>query len=320
MVAGGVRMGMRLTVLVDNNTLIDRYLLAEPGLSLLLQVGEMQVLFDAGYSGIFLENAHKLRLDLTHLDVVALSHGHQDHTWGLEPLIRYFAELEIGKLPHRRPAVVAHPRTFASVSGDGFAEAGPLLSEGKLARHFELKLGTEPRWLGPDLVWLGEIPRRHAFEGTLTFGRKDGEADDDLVPEDSALAYRSPEGLVVVTGCAHAGICNTIDRAREVCSEQRVADVDRRLPPAAPLRRAAGGDPGLLRAAAAGGRPRLPLHGPRLEDRPGPGLQRPGGGRGAVPAVPLSRPDRCRAVPDRLPTRVPRPSSSEDHPSSESKL
>lgn len=225
MVAGGVRMGMRLTVLVDNNTLIDRYLLAEPGLSLLLQVGEMQVLFDAGYSGIFLENAHKLRLDLTHLDVVALSHGHQDHTWGLEPLIRYFAELEIGKLPHRRPAVVAHPRTFASVSGDGFAEAGPLLSEGKLARHFELKLGTEPRWLGPDLVWLGEIPRRHAFEGTLTFGRKDGEADDDLVPEDSALAYRSPEGLVVVTGCAHAGICNTIDRAREVCSEQRVADV-----------------------------------------------------------------------------------------------
>lgn len=216
---------MQLTVLVDNNTLIDRYFLAEPGLSFLLEDGDSRVLFDTGYSDIFLRNAQKLGLDLSQLDYVALSHGHQDHTWGLEPLIRHFAERDLEKLPSRRPVVVAHPRTFVSVRDEGFAEAGSLLSEGKLAKHFEVRTGIEPRWLTPRLVFLGEIPRRNGFEGALTFGRKEGEAFEDTVPEDSALAYRSPEGLVVLAGCAHAGICNTIEYAKEVCREDRVLDV-----------------------------------------------------------------------------------------------
>jgi 7,8-dihydropterin-6-yl-methyl-4-(beta-D-ribofuranosyl)aminobenzene 5'-phosphate synthase len=216
---------MQLTILVDNNTLIDRYFLAEPGLSFLLEDGDVRVLFDTGYSDIFLRNAQKLGLDLSQLDYVALSHGHQDHTWGLEPLIRLFAERDLEKLPSRRPIVVAHPRTFVSVRDEGFVEAGSLLSEGKLAKHFEIKAGTEPRWLTPRLVFLGEIPRRNGFEGALTFGRKEGEDVEDTVPEDSALAYRSPEGLVVLAGCAHAGICNTIEYAKEVCGEDRVLDV-----------------------------------------------------------------------------------------------
>ena len=219
------RMSMELTVLVDNNTLIDRYFLAEPGLSFLIQDEETQVLFDTGYSDIFLRNARKLGLSLTHLDYLALSHGHQDHTWGLEPLIRHFTELEIEKLPFRKPVLVAHPKTFVSVSDVGFPESGSLLSEAKLAKHFELRLGTGPQWLTPRLVYLGEIPRRNSFEGALTFGRKEGEKVKDKVPEDAALVYRAPEGLVVMVGCSHAGVCNTIDYAREVCSEARVVDV-----------------------------------------------------------------------------------------------
>jgi 7,8-dihydropterin-6-yl-methyl-4-(beta-D-ribofuranosyl)aminobenzene 5'-phosphate synthase len=216
---------MRLTVLVDNNTLIDRYFLAEPGLCFLLDDQDTRVLFDTGYSDIFLRNAQKLGLDLAHLDYLALSHGHQDHTWGLEPLIRLFAERELERLPSRKPIVIAHPRTFVSVRDEGFAEAGSLLSEGKLAKHFPIQLSPDPQWLTPRLVYLGEIPRRNDFEGALTFGRKEGEDSEDRVPEDSALAYRSPEGLVVVAGCAHAGICNTLEFAREVCGEQRVVDV-----------------------------------------------------------------------------------------------
>ncbi|HNX32969.1 MAG TPA: MBL fold metallo-hydrolase [Holophaga sp.] len=218
-------MSMELTVLVDNNTLIDRYLLAEPGLSLLVEDEGTRVLFDTGYSGVFLANARRMGIDLSELDYVALSHSHEDHTWGLEPLARYYADLQWEKRPLRRPALVAHPKAFLSVSDETFIEGGPMMSEAKLARHFALKVGTGPQWLTSRLVYLGEIPRRNDFEGRLTFGRKEGETARDRVPEDSALAYRAPEGLVIITGCAHAGVCNTIDYAREVCSETRILDV-----------------------------------------------------------------------------------------------
>lgn len=216
---------MKLTVLVDNNTIIDRYFLAEPGLSFHVEDQGVRVLFDTGYSDVFLRNAQKLGLDMAHVDYLVLSHGHEDHTWGLEPLIRFYAELEREKLPFQRPVLVAHPKTLTSVRGKDFAEAGSLMSEEKLARHFVLQLGAGPQWLSPRLVYLGEIPRHNDFEGMRTFGRKEGEDADDLVPEDSALAYRASGGLVVITGCAHAGICNTIDYARTVCEEPRVVAV-----------------------------------------------------------------------------------------------
>ena len=56
---------MKLTVLVDNNTTIDRYFLGEPALSFLIEDGEARVLFDAGYSDAFVQNAAKLGVDLT---------------------------------------------------------------------------------------------------------------------------------------------------------------------------------------------------------------------------------------------------------------
>ena len=86
---------MKLTVLVDNNTLIDRYFLAEPGLSFLLEDSGTRVLFDIGYSDIFLKNARKMGLSLLDLNYVVLSHGHLDHSWGLEPLVRLFLEAGI---------------------------------------------------------------------------------------------------------------------------------------------------------------------------------------------------------------------------------
>lgn len=217
--------GTTLTVLVDNNTLIDRYFLGEPGLSLLLQTGGKQVLFDVGYSDIFLKNAQKMGLDMTTLDFLALSHSHLDHTWGLEPLIRHFAELEIEQRPRQAPTIVAHPQTFTGVSDAGFPEFGSLITQSRLSKYFKLQLSREPQWLDEHMVYLGEIPRRHAFEGLLTFGVKDGESSGDTVPEDSAIACKTQEGLVVLTGCSHAGVCNIIDYAKEICKEERVLDV-----------------------------------------------------------------------------------------------
>ena len=216
---------MEITVLVDNNTLIDRYFLAEPGLSLLIEDDETTVLFDTGYSDIFLKNAFKMGKYLTNLDYLLLSHNHLDHTWGLEPLIRYFTELQIEKRPFKRPTLVAHPEVFVSVNAAGLGEVGCLLSQEKLEKHLPIQLSAQPKALSSKLTFLGEIPRRNNFEKNLTFGRKEGAEEDDQVIDDSALVYHSRKGLIIITGCSHAGICNIIEYAKEVCDDQRVVDV-----------------------------------------------------------------------------------------------
>ncbi len=216
---------MKVHILVDNNSIIDRYFLAEPGFSVLIEEGECRILFDTGYSNIFISNSQKMGLDLSHLDFLVLSHSHMDHTWGLDPLIRYFSESGAVGIPCSKPVIVAHSETFTSVVEETFGEFGCLLSQEKLARHFQLKLTDKPMWLTNRLVFLGEIPRKNEFESTLGFGKKEGSVEEDRVIEDSALAYKSDNGLVIITGCSHAGICNIIEYAKEVCKEERIHDV-----------------------------------------------------------------------------------------------
>lgn len=216
---------MKIHVLVDNNTLVDQYYLAEPGFSVLIVDEDLEVLFDTGYSDIFIRNAQKMGLDLTSLDYIALSHSHLDHTWGLEPLIRYYSELRIAKIPHSKPCLIAHSQAFISIMEENFSEFGSLMSKEKIAKHLELKLSDQPIWLSERLVFLGQIPRKNNFESNLRFGRKEGAKEEDWVIDDSALAYKSEEGLVIISGCSHSGICNIIEYARQVCNEDRVIDI-----------------------------------------------------------------------------------------------
>lgn len=216
---------MKLTVLVDNNTLIDRYFKAEPGLSLLIEDEGTRVLFDTGYSDIFIQNAQKMGKDLSSLNYIVISHSHLDHTWGLDPFCRFLAELTIEGLPHTRPELVGHPKIFTSAGMEGFPEFGALMSREKTGRHLSLNLSREPVRLSERLMFLGEIPRKNNFEGKTAFGSKEGTTRPDLVMDDSALVYESDKGLVVITGCAHAGICNTIAYAQKVCRDTRVVDI-----------------------------------------------------------------------------------------------
>ena len=217
---------MQLTVLVDNNTLIDRYLLGEPGISLYIEDEGTKVLFDLGYSDAFMTNATKLGIDLMNLDWIALSHGHLDHTWGLDPLIRGMTEAMIEGQPLRRPTLVGHPEVFATKTVMGLPEIGSMLSLDKLARHMDTRLTREPLWLSERLVFLGEIPRIFPFEESrLGETEKDGTMIPDDLMDDSSLAYVSSRGLVIITGCAHAGICNTVEYAKKICGTKKVFDV-----------------------------------------------------------------------------------------------
>ncbi len=218
---------MKLTVLVDNNTLIDRYFLGEPGVSYLVETEGKKVLFDVGYSEAFILNARKLSLDLLDVDFVVLSHGHMDHTWGLVPLLRLYTEAKIEKLKAKKPTLVTHPQTLSSRRVGDLPEIGSLLSADRLSGFFHLQLSRSPVWLTERLVFLGEIERANDFEAQKPIGMivEVGVEKDDFLLDDSALAYKSPDGLVIITGCSHAGICNIVEQARRVCGESRVVDI-----------------------------------------------------------------------------------------------
>jgi len=156
-----------------------------------------------------------------------LSHNHLDHTWGLLPLVRLYTEGMIENQTLKKAAFVAHPLTLAGRKLGELPEIGSLLSEDKLSGYFHVELSREPINLTERLVFLGEIERTNDSEAKTPIGRilDNGVERDDFLLDDSALAYKSSAGLVIITGCSHAGICNIVEYARKVCRDDRVVDI-----------------------------------------------------------------------------------------------
>ena len=93
---------MRLTVLTDNTARIDAYYLAEAGVSYYIQDGGKNILFDTGYSDVYVRNAEAMQIDLRQLDTIIFSHGHNDYTGGLHYLPEDIKGIRI----------LAHPDAF----------------------------------------------------------------------------------------------------------------------------------------------------------------------------------------------------------------
>ena len=208
---------MKLTVLCDNNTFIDQYYLGEPALCFYLENGEDRILFDTGYSDVFMRNAKKMGIDLDQVKKIVLSHGHNDHTGGLGSLL---------DLNHW-VTIITHPDTFLYRQDDeGLAISSPL-RQNQLEDRCTLKLSREPLRISEHLAYLGQIPQYLDFEPRYRIGKSmiRGRMEDDYLYDDSALVYRGKDGLFVITGCSHAGICNIIEHARKVCGDDRVIGV-----------------------------------------------------------------------------------------------
>lgn len=209
---------MRLKVLVDNNTYIDQYYWGEPGVSFYIEDGDHALLFDLGYSGLFLKNARTMGIDLEKVKTVVLSHGHDDHTRGLIPLF---------ECPWPQPLeVIAHPHSFNEKEADGLKISAPYSRE-EMAALCHLTTTAKPYRITERITFLGEIPRIIPFEKPEPIGRQrlGGELVDDYLLDDSALVYQGDQGLFIITGCSHSGICNIIEQAKRVTGDERVCGV-----------------------------------------------------------------------------------------------
>ncbi len=218
---------MKLTILTDNNVLQSKNFLGEHGLSFFIEADDKKILFDTGYSDVFLKNASKMGIDLLDLDYIVLSHGHYDHTWGLSHYLSFYTSALKQGQNVKKSTILTHPDTFNEKFDDKLGEIGCILSIEKLKKNFNIKLSTEPLWITENFVFLGEIPRINNFEGKEPIGKvyKNNSYEDDYILEDSAVVYKSEKGLTVITGCSHSGICNIIERARIICNQSKIIDI-----------------------------------------------------------------------------------------------
>lgn len=211
---------LKISILVDNHMRIDSYLKGEPGFSAWIECGGRRLLLDTGYSDVAVRNAPLMGIDLCAMDALIYSHGHNDHTWGTHAITMLFDR----RYMKRRPELVAHPRVFENKRAGGLV-IGTMMTAERLENYFSLRLSADPLELAEGLWWLGEIPASVTPRRRLGETFRDGGWEGDLCFDDSALAWRGPRGIVIITGCSHSGICNIVSRAKSVTGEERVEDI-----------------------------------------------------------------------------------------------
>ena len=202
--------------------------IAEHGLSMFIKTfqGEEShsILFDTGYNKTsVLFNAKQLGIDISGIEAIVLSHAHMDHTGGLYPLL--------DELSWSIPLVV-HPEVFHSPRflkwPDGRMERFPntLVREDLVNRGAKILESQAPVPLANGAILVtGEIERKTSFEKGFPIARMmhEGELVFDPIRDDQALAVNvKGKGLVVISGCAHSGIVNTVLYARKITGIESV--------------------------------------------------------------------------------------------------
>ncbi len=214
-------MSLKISTLCDNYTIGKRGLIAEHGLSILIEAFGESYLIDTGQSFSVAHNALSMDINLKKINGIILSHGHFDHTGGLQEVLKITGRMKI----------YAHPKIWEKkyhvrdknsplFIGIPFREE-QLQNYGATFKYSKLPVQLS------EYIWIsGEIPRNTEFEtgdNDLRIKNDDGTFSLDKVLDDQSVFIKSPkQGLIIILGCAHSGIINTIRHAQKITGEEKI--------------------------------------------------------------------------------------------------
>ncbi len=208
-----------ITLIVDNEA--PPALVAEHGFAAWIDNGEECFLFDTGQGAALIPNAAALDIDLARARALILSHGHYDHTGAV---LAFLAVNPDAPVIHARDATISRfscrpdeqpPRQI------GMAEEVQQALRG-LPPERRIVLNG-PRYLRPGIGITGPVPRESTFEDTGgPFYLDPDKAKSDPITDDLSLWFETGDGLVILTGCCHSGLVNTIRHVRQISGITRI--------------------------------------------------------------------------------------------------
>lgn len=206
-------------IIVDNNAHAEG-LGTEHGLAVWIEADGLKILFDTGASDLLLENAEKSAIDLSSADCLLLSHGHYDHTGGLAYL-KDILKPDIKIYCH--PEVLSE--RFSLHKDESNHNIGIPVDSATVLKHFANQIYWIENYfiVNQSIGITGTIPRTTTFEDTGgNFWLNEKCTVKDKINDDMALWLDTDDGLWVFSGCAHAGIVNTIEHIKAISGKQKV--------------------------------------------------------------------------------------------------
>jgi 7,8-dihydropterin-6-yl-methyl-4-(beta-D-ribofuranosyl)aminobenzene 5'-phosphate synthase len=211
---------VKVTAIIENTSNKPGFY-AEHGLSMLIEIileDEItKILMDAGQSTFaFLNNVQRLKIDLTEIDAIVISHGHFDHTGALLDILRKIS---------KKITIIAHPNMFDKKysSHTRLRYIGVPFSKEDLQQKGILTLTKTPVKVSQSACTTGEINRISSspLSNKLLVNKNEMLVKDELF-DDQALIVNKKEGFIIIAGCAHSGIINTIYHAQKLANREEV--------------------------------------------------------------------------------------------------
>jgi len=211
---------------LSENSVADIYYVAEWGWSVHISVADgPTILFDTGFRYACTYNARVAGIRLSHVDMIVLSHGHSDHTGGLRSVLQQIKY----ENPDRDPVdILCHPAAiepqYVKHTDHYFYRGCPYHMEELIRLGARFKTSSKPIHLTEDIVASGEVPMKAAFESVapICFLKNGGRYVESREDDDQALFFKTDKGLLIILGCAHRGIINTILHAKALTGMDEV--------------------------------------------------------------------------------------------------
>lgn len=195
------------------STMLSDFYVGEWGFSALIEADGKKILFDTGSRpNTVINNAKELNIDLSDVEHVYLSHNHKDHTGGLINLKENFPNAFLN-------AHIGEGIFYSRPNSNG-TEHYILQNRGKLENlKIDFKTYVSPSQILPGLWTTGQIPRKYDEKNWSSLGKiidKNGKESEDTIPEDQSLFFDTDNGIVLISGCGHAGLANTLDYIKKI--------------------------------------------------------------------------------------------------------